>query len=117
MGTTTAGPHRADIVLKYDERQARKLVSRGQQKLLSCAMILGGVEVVQEILGAPLLLLLDDPAAELDRDSLGRLMGAVEGLGSQVIATALSEDLGLFSTPPRVFHVEQGRLASAQEAV
>ena len=43
-GTTHAGPHRADIRLLYDERQARRLVSRGQQKLLSSAMILAAGE-------------------------------------------------------------------------
>jgi len=114
-GSTSSGPHRADIALKYDDRQARKLVSRGQQKLLSCAMILGGVEVVQEIRGVPLLLLLDDPAAELDGQSLGRLMAAVESLGCQVVATALSADTSLFSTPPRMFHVEQGELRATRE--
>jgi DNA replication and repair protein RecF len=32
QGSTQAGPHRADLKLVYDERQARKLVSRGQQR-------------------------------------------------------------------------------------
>jgi DNA replication and repair protein RecF len=108
LGSTQAGPHRADLKLVYDERQARKLVSRGQQKLLACAMILAATEIVQSALEKPLLLLLDDPAAELDRESVQHLMSAVEGLGCQVIATTLDSELALFSTSPRLFHVEHG---------
>lgn len=110
LGSTQSGPHRADLGLFVDERRARKLVSRGQQKLLACTLILGATEVVQVHLERPLLLLLDDPAAELDADSLGRLMARVIGLGCQVIATALEPDSRLFPEPPALFHVEQGAL-------
>lgn len=112
-GTTQVGPHRADVRLIVDERQARRLVSRGQQKLLASAMILAATETVQSVLERPLLLLLDDPAAELDQDSLGRLMERVSGLGSQVIATSLRRDELVFPLPPSVFHVEHGRLRQA----
>jgi DNA replication and repair protein RecF len=108
LGSTQSGPHRADIKLRYDERQARKLVSRGQQKLLACALILAASEVVQAHLGKPLLLLLDDPAAELDGESLLRLMNCVASLGCQVIATTLEPERALFHEAPRLFHVEQG---------
>ena len=108
LASTQAGPHRADLRLNYDERQARKLVSRGQQKLLACALILAATEIVQTHLEKPLLLLLDDPAAELDRDSVGRLMAAVEQLGCQVVATTLDPEQPLFSTSPTMFHVEHG---------
>ena len=108
LGSTQAGPHRADLKLVHDERQAKRLVSRGQQKLLACALILAATEVVQSHLDRPLLLLLDDPAAELDSDSLTRLMTAVVTLGCQVIATSLDPDLVLFPEPPAMFHVERG---------
>jgi DNA replication and repair protein RecF len=110
MGATQHGPHRADLRVCYDERVARKLVSRGQQKLLASAMILAATETAQTALERPLLLLLDDPAAELDSESLRRLMAAVGDLGSQVIATSL--DPGVLTSPPgaTVFHVEQGVL-------
>lgn len=112
-GSTAPGPQRADLRLLYDERQARKLVSRGQQKLLACAMILAASRVVQAELGRPLLLLLDDPAAELDTDSLERLMAEVADLQAQVIATALGSDAPLFPAPAALFHVEQGIVTPA----
>lgn len=116
QGATQVGPHRADLRIRYDERQARKLVSRGQQKLLASAMILAATETAQAALGRPLLLLLDDPAAELDADSLSRLMAAVAGLGCQVVATSL--DRQALQVPPdtRVFHVEHGVLTPESAA-
>jgi DNA replication and repair protein RecF len=109
-GASGAGPHRADLRLVYDDRQAQKLVSRGQQKLLACAMILAATAVVQSRLGQPLLLLLDDPAAELDADSLERLMAEIAQLEAQVIATALDGDAGWLPGRGSVFHVEHGVL-------
>jgi DNA replication and repair protein RecF len=110
LGSTQSGPHRADLRLVYDERQARRLVSRGQQKLLACALILAATRVVQEQADRPLLLLLDDPAAELDGGSLQRLMDAVVALECQVVATSLDAGERLFPGTPRMFHVEHGVL-------
>jgi DNA replication and repair protein RecF len=110
MGSTQVGPQRGDIRLIYDERQARRLVSRGQQKLLACSMVLAATEIVQAHLERPMLLLLDDPAAELDANSLSRLMGQVFKLGSQVIATSLDPEVLRFPEKPAMFHVEHGEL-------
>ena len=109
-GTTRSGPQRAELRLIVDERQAKRLVSRGQQKLLACTMILAATEVVQTALERPLLLLLDDPAAELDREALGAFLKCVFGLGSQIIATALDPETLRFPEQPAVFHVEHGEL-------
>ena len=113
QGSTQFGPHRADLRVSYDERQARKLVSRGQQKLLASAMILAATETAQTALERPLLLLLDDPAAELDRQSLEKLMAAVAGLGCQVVATSLEREALELPPGAAVFHVEQGVLTPA----
>ena len=105
---TQYGPHRADLKIGYDERQARKLVSRGQQKLLASAMVLAATETAQTVLGRPLLLLLDDPAAELDANALERLMSAVADLGCQVVATSLERGVLDLPAAAAVFHVEHG---------
>jgi len=109
-GTTQHGPHRADLKVTFDERQARKLVSRGQQKLLASAMILAATGTAQAALERPLLLLLDDPAAELDGAALRRLLDAVGSLGCQVVATSLEIDSLDLPGEARVFHVEHGAL-------
>jgi len=115
QGATQLGPHRADLRISYDERQARKLVSRGQQKLLAGAMVLAATATVQAALERPLLLLLDDPAAELDGGSLERLMTAVAGLGSQVVATSLDRSALVTPAGAAVFHVEHGNLQRVGE--
>ena len=108
-GTTTVGPHRADLVIKVDGVLARDRVSRGQQKLLAAALILAQIQATAEAANAQTCLLLDDPAAELDVDKLGKLLAALGRIPAQLIVTAVTEaglagiDIG------RMFHVEQGR--------
>lgn len=111
LGSTQHGPQRGDLALNLDERQARRLVSRGQQKLLACALILGATAAARQVLGRPLLLLLDDPAAELDADSQRRLMSRVAALDCQVIATSLTREEAIFADSGAVFHVEHGALS------
>jgi len=113
LTSTSIGPQRADLAVKYDDRQARKLVSRGQQKLLACAMTIAAVQSVQASTSVPLLLLLDDPAAELDELGLKRLIGAVEDLNCQIVATALHPITDVFQKPTRLFHVKHGELSNA----
>lgn len=114
LGATQHGPHRADLKISYDERRARKLVSRGQQKLLASSMILAATETAQTALERPLLLLLDDPAAELDSASLERLMNAVAALGCQVVATSLEPTAIEVPSGAAMFHVEHGQLTAVQ---
>ncbi len=114
LGSTQHGPQRADIRLNYDERQARKLVSRGQQKLLASAMVLAATQTAQTALKRPLLLLLDDPAAELDDESIARLMAAVTALGCQVVATSLDPAAFSFAEKPKLFHVEHGAVTQQE---
>ena len=105
LRSTQVGPHRADISISFDARVAKKQVSRGQQKLLACAMVLGSIEIVQEYTEKPLLLLLDDPAAELDGNSIKKLMDEVVLLGAQVIATSIDFYNTLLPGEPHVFHL------------
>ncbi|MGB5347101.1 MAG: hypothetical protein WBN23_13120, partial [Woeseia sp.] len=87
---------------------------RGQQKLLACSMVLGSVAVVAAAVGRVPLLLLDDPAAELDSNSLARLMQAVAALQGQVIATALTADAVPIPANLSTFHVEHGELLAGR---
>ncbi len=112
LKSTQVGPHRADISITYDSGSAKKQVSRGQQKLLACAMVLGSVEIVQEHIDNPILLLLDDPSAELDKNSLNKLMNEVVAMGSQVVATSIENHNDFFPGDYFVFHVEQGIIKS-----
>jgi len=109
-GTTTTGPHRADVSLRRSHRAARETLSRGQQKLTAVAMIISQLRLLQDELGMRAVLLLDDPAAELDHQNLQRLFDELASLKSQMIATSLTPETALFQAPKATFHVEQGRV-------
>ena len=107
-GSTGSGPHRADITVKVAEVTAKDRVSRGQQKMLACALILAQ-QVHRATLGAsPACLLLDDPAAELDVDNLRKLLAAVTEIPAQLIVTSLNKNVLDFFPHARMFHVEHG---------
>ncbi len=105
--STQMGPHRADIRVSLDAGIAKKHISRGQQKLLACAFINASIELVQSYIDKPILLLLDDPKAELDTNSTKKLIKQVCALNSQVIATSIEADESLFGPGTKLFHVEQ----------
>jgi recombinational DNA repair ATPase RecF len=76
-------------------------------------MTLSQLNLIRELTGTLPTLLLDDPAAELDRTRLSKFVGQVRALQCQLIVTSLSPELTLFGAPDRVFHVEQGALQPA----
>ncbi len=105
---TQAGPHRADVTVTVGGRAAKDYVSRGQQKLVAAALMLAQLEIQEQERPGRSALLLDDPAAELDRENLGRLMAIVQNLPAQLWVTSLRADVPGLPARGRVFHVEQG---------
>ncbi len=109
-GATSVGPHRADLLLRVSNLAAKDRISRGQQKMLACALLLAQQAHRSEI-GAPqACLLLDDPAAELDVDNLGKLLRAVSAIPTQLIVTALVPEALKHFQYARLFHVEHGAI-------
>lgn len=106
--STTVGPHRADMVVKVGQVPARDRVSRGQQKLLACTLILAQQLHRAAIGAAPACLLLDDPAAELDVDNLGKLLAVIAEIPTQLVISGLNKDMLEFFPNARLFHVEHG---------
>ena len=110
--STTSGPHRADLEIRLGGRRAKDTVSRGQQKLLAAGLILGQLEFHRREYDLKPTLLLDDPAAELDVERLGRLLEVVAALRPQLIVTALQQTaFDALGKPGIWFHVEQGRVS------
>jgi DNA replication and repair protein RecF len=110
LGSTQVGPHRADLRIGLGWGGVREEASRGQQKLAAAALILSQVALFAEDRGSGGTLLIDDPAAELDADSVRRLLRVVEELPAQRIITGLSESQLPPREPAPVFHVEQGKV-------
>jgi DNA replication and repair protein RecF len=110
---THVGPHRADVAVRVSGLAARERVSRGQQKLLAAALTLAQLAVQESTNPGRSALLLDDPAAELDGDNLGRLLAVVRQLPAQLFVTALRHDLPALGEPGALFHVEHGTIRRA----
>ncbi|CAG8999392.1 MAG: DNA replication and repair protein RecF [Candidatus Celerinatantimonas neptuna] len=110
MGYTLAGPHKADIRIKAGTRDAAECISRGQQKLLVCALLLAQGEYTYQVLNKPTIYLIDDFAAELDPNKRKLLAGYLQRNNAQVFITAIELQMleGFDLIDGHLFHVKQG---------
>lgn len=92
---TVVGPHRDDIVLFIDGRDARAFGSQGQQRTAVLAMKMAEVMVANDIVGQPPLLLLDDVMSELD-EKRRESVATFADRGVQTVIT--TTNLGYFSS-------------------
>jgi DNA replication and repair protein RecF len=111
LGSTQVGPHRADFRIQLRERRVRETVSRGQEKLVAASLTLAQVALVQSRLGRAVMLLVDEPGADLDRTHLRRFQESLHRSPAQVWATALRPDVLELPAEGRGFHVERGTVA------
>lgn len=110
-GFTQSGPHRADLVMKIDGINARERVSRGQQKLLVCALYLAQAAVYKRRNGKPCVLLVDDVTAELDSRHRDLLLALLRELEVQVFFTATAPLPGdAQDMIEKMFHVKHGQV-------
>lgn len=107
---THVGPHRADLRISWKGRSAKQQVSRGQQKLLASSLILAQSRLLASVDTSSSVLLVDDPAAELDKHSLAKLMEQIHEIPGQIILTAIDPGVPGLLTDIETFHVEQGVL-------
>jgi DNA replication and repair protein RecF len=111
-GTTLVGPQRAELVVQMDGALARDLVSRGQQKLLAAALLLAQLKLFSADSDVKPVLLLDDPAAELDSEHLSILLDQVRQQPMQLFVTSLHENTAPFGTPGKRLRIQDGRLTA-----
>lgn len=104
-GVTGNGPHRADISIKKDGVEARTVLSRGEQKVLSAAFLLAQGQVLGREGDKPILLL-DDLASEFDQKNFERVLDKSMDCGDQVWITGARNPNLDFER--KVFHVERG---------
>lgn len=86
-GYTTVGPHRDDVMLLLDGRDARRQASQGEQRSLALALRLAGHELVRRERAVTPLLLLDDVFSELDPGRAERLLTLLPA-GQTLVTTA-----------------------------
>ena len=111
-GFTSFGPHRADLEISHNNLLVQNCFSRGQQKLLVCAMRLAQITHLKQQTEQECILLVDDLAAELDISHRQKLIDLLVDTQAQLFVTATEQNS--FVLPPEIeskmFHVEHGVL-------
>jgi DNA replication and repair protein RecF len=111
QATSLVGPHRDEVNLTINFTPARQYGSQGQQRTLVLALKLAELQLIEEVIGEPPLLLLDDVLAELDLNRQNQLLDAIQDRFQTLITTT---HLGAFDAKwlesAEVLSVESGRL-------
>jgi DNA replication and repair protein RecF len=114
LGNTLVGPHRDEIELTINDTPAKSYGSQGQQRTLVLALKLAELELIEQIVGEPPLLLLDDVLAELDLTRQNQLLSVIEDRFQTLITTT---HLGAFDAKwldsSQILHVRSGKIVQA----
>ena len=115
-GHTLTGPHRADLRLRYQGALAADVLSRGQQKLVVCALRVAQGQLLARLSNRKCVFLVDDLPSELDKGHRDALCGLLEELESQVFVTCVDhnelKDCWSDAAEIKLFHVEQGKVTA-----
>jgi DNA replication and repair protein RecF len=87
LGTTVVGPHRDEVEFRINQTPAKSYGSQGQQRTLVLALKLAELKLIEEVVGEPPLLLLDDVLAELDLNRQNQLLEAIQDRFQTLITT------------------------------
>ena len=111
--TTTKGPHKADIRILIGENDAKQILSRGEQKILSILWCCAQHEVLRKAHNINATLIIDDIKSELDDDSFNIFINLLDFLNNQIIFSCIddhfSSKIEAKYNDFKKFHVEQLR--------
>lgn len=112
-GHTSSGPHKADLRLRVGTLPVQDALSRGQLKLLVCALRIAQGKLLKQQIDKNSIYLVDDLPSELDAKHRQLLLQQLTDTGAQILVTAIEPAaiVDSLNTPPtKVFHVEHGRV-------
>jgi DNA replication and repair protein RecF len=112
-GFTQSGPHRADFQLLLGNKLAKDVVSRGQLKIIIICLKMAQIELILHLNNSFGCILIDDFAAELDKENRFRILKFLNEHKCQTfITTAECNDFGdlSFIENYKLFHVEHGKI-------
>ena len=122
QGYTNIGTHRADLRITVNGQNAAEVLSRGQQKLLVCALKIAQGLVFSQLSHRKTIYLVDDLPAELDEKHRGLLAHWLHTMATQVFITGVEQEtlVSTWRNKPNVtvklFHVEQGIVKAVDES-
>lgn len=86
-GVTLVGPHRDDLSIELAGLPSRTHASQGEQRSIALALRLASHRMVNDVVGSPPVLLLDDVFSELDPDRSSALLASLP-TGQTLLSTA-----------------------------
>lgn len=109
-GSTQIGPHRDELAIRIDGREARLFGSQGQQRTAIISLKLAVLAVTTEHHRWPPLLLLDDIFSDLDKSRRKKLIETITSSAGQVILTCTEREQAgeEIADRARSFHVRGG---------
>lgn len=109
---TTSGPHKADFRIRAAGTPVEDLLSRGQLKLLMCALRLAQGEYLTQLSGRQCIYLIDDFASELDEYRRKLLSERLKATAAQVFVSAISLEhvIDMNDEKGKMFSVEKGKI-------
>lgn len=128
QGYTRVGAHRADLRFTVSSQDAALMLSRGQQKMVVCALRMAMAQCVMELcntvgagenkVGNKPVFLVDDLPSELDLHNQCQFTHWISRCSDQVLVTGIDAKATLapwieLSEPwsqPKMFHVEHGQI-------
>lgn len=110
-GTSLVGPQRDDVVFEVNGVDARVFGSQGQQRTTVLSCKLAEIAYMEQQVGEPPVLLLDDVMSELDASRRAFLVDVVQDRIQTFITSAHAGDLGDgLLREADVFHIKQGKV-------
>ncbi|MGX9419323.1 DNA replication/repair protein RecF [Vibrio sp. RC27] len=112
LGYTFSGPNKADVRIKVNGTPVEDVLSRGQLKLMVCALRVAQGEHLTSLTGKQCIYLIDDFASELDSERRKRLADCLKATKAQVFVSSITEGQvsDMIESDSRLFHVENGQI-------
>ena len=108
---TITGPHKSDIKVLIQGAEAKEILSRGEQKLLSIIWLCSQHETLRSIYGIKPTLLIDDVKSELDSETFTIFISLLKLIENQIIFSNIEDQINSKIEADLInikkFHVEQ----------
>ncbi len=113
LGYTFSGPQKADFRFRANGLPVEDVLSRGQLKLLMCALKLAQGEYLMTQKNRHCIFLIDDFASELDEHKRALLAERLKQSQSQVFITAITTEQLTQMSPDKehIFYVKNGEIS------
>ena len=106
-GFSLVGPHRDDIDIFLDEKDAKVYASQGQQRSIALCLKLAEAQQIEKVTGEIPIILLDDVLSELDTHRKNYLLQDLTE--KQVIITSCEADF-LVNNGGKIYRIENGKI-------